>query len=276
MHLYEALPGTTVADIARSEAETPGLGASDEATLSQLHPLTRNAASVLLAKPALGRLAPPGSNRRNIAVGQRLFHLVIPGRRPLTVPVTIGRRRVRRLFHIVVRLDVPQDQIRVCVYLSEVKAQQLAVRLRQQSHAGSLAVRFNKFLARRLPPILHGRRPKRLRIVHAGIPPGQSPASVLQRLPGLVPETFIAKMQEWLVHGFSEFIKTQSQKFLAATEAPADGVTLRFTIEHPPGLKELSQALVEKGPAGSTIAETIAKAGQPNVRVEVFPGHKCD
>jgi hypothetical protein len=40
VHLYEALPGTTVADIARSETETPGLGAADEATVSQLHPLT--------------------------------------------------------------------------------------------------------------------------------------------------------------------------------------------------------------------------------------------
>ena len=54
-------------------------------------------------------------------------------------------------------------------------------------------------------------------------------------------------MQEWLVHGFSEFIKTQSQKFLTATEDPADGVTLRFTIENPQGFKELGQALVEKG-----------------------------
>jgi hypothetical protein len=276
MYLYEALPGTTIADIARSEAETPGLGASDEATLSQLHPLTRNAAAVLLAKPGLGRVALLGADRRNVAVGQRLFHLVIPGRRPLTIPGGYGRRRVRRLFHLIVTLDVPQDQIRVSIYLSEVKAQQLAVRLRQQSHAGSVAVGFNKFVARRLPRILHGHRPKRLRIVHPGIPPGQSPTSVLQRLPGIVPEAFIAKVQEWLVHGFSEFMKTQSQKFLAATEDPADGVTLRFTIENPPGFKELSQAMVEKGPAGSTVAETIAKAGPPNIRVEVVAGHRCD
>ena len=62
------------------------------------------------------------------------------------------------------------------------------------------------------------------------------------------------------------------RQFLAATEDPADGVTLRFTIEHPQGLKELGQALVEKGPAGSKIAETIGKASQPNIRVEVFPG----
>jgi hypothetical protein len=276
MYLYEALPGTTMADIARGEAETPGLGASDEATLSQFHPFTRNAAAVLLGKPGLGRLAPPGSDRLNLAVGQRLFHLVIPGRRPLTVPVRFGRRRVRRLFHIIVTLDVPQDQIRVCVYLSEVKAQQLAVRLRQQSHAGSLAVSFNKFLTHRLPPILRGQSPKRIRIVHPGIAPGQSPALVLQRLPVIVPEVFITKLQGWLVHGFSEFIKTQSQQFLSATEAPADGLTLRFTVANPQGLKEIGQALVEKGPAGSTVASAIGDAGQPNVRVEVIAGHSCD
>ena len=176
VHLYEALPGTTVADIARSETETPGLGASDEATVSQLHPLTPEAASALLGKPGLGRSPLQGSDRQNVAAGQRLFHLAIPGRRPLTIPGRSGRRRVRRLFHINVTLDAPQDQIRVCIYISEVKAQKLAVRLRQQSHAGSLTVGFNKIVARRLPRILHGHRPRRLRIVHPGIPPGQSPA----------------------------------------------------------------------------------------------------
>jgi hypothetical protein len=276
VYLYEALPGTTVADIARSESETPGLGASDEATIAQLHPLTREAASALLGKPGLGRCPLPGSDRQNVAAGQRLYHLAIPGRRPLTIPGKPGRRHVRRLFRINVTLDGPQDQVRVCIFISEVKAQKLAVRLRQQSHAGSLAVGFNKFVARRLPGILHGRRPKRLRIVHPGIPPGQSPESVLQKLPGVVPRVFITKMQEWLVHAFSEFIKTQSQKLLAATEDPADGVTLKFTIEHPQGLKELGQALVEKGPSGSKVAETLGQGSQPNIRVEVLPGHKCD
>jgi hypothetical protein len=276
VHLYEALPGTTVADIARSETETPGLGASDEATVSQLHPLTPQAASVLLGKPGLGRSAPAGSNTWNVAAGQRLFHLVIPGGRPLTIPGPLGRRRLRRLFHINVTLDIPGDQIRVGIYFSEVKAQKVAVRLRQQAHSGSLTVGFSKFVARRLPRILHGQRPRRLRIVHPGIAPGQSPASVLQRLPGLVPQAFMAKLQEWLVHGFAEFIKTQSPKFLAATEDPADGVTLRFTIEHPQGLKELGQALVEKGPPASAIADAIGKGDRPSIRVEVWSGHKCD
>jgi hypothetical protein len=276
VHLYEALPGTTLADIARSESETPGLGASDEATVSQLHPFTPEAASALLGKPGLGRHSIRGAGRWNIPAGQRIYFLAIPGKRPLTFPGKRGRRRVRRLLHLNVTLDGPQDQIRVCLYISEVKAQKLAVRLRQQAHAGSLTVGFNKFIARRLPRILHGQRPRRLRMIYAGMTPGQSPESVLQKLPGIVPQAFITKMQGWLVHGFSEFIKTQAPKFLAATEDPADGVTLRFTIEHPQGLKELGQALAEKGASGSKVAETIATGSQPNVRVEIFPGHKCD
>lgn len=275
-HLYEALPGTTVADIARGESETLGLGASDEATVSQLHPLTQEAAAALLGKPGLGRHSIRGLGRWNIPAGQRIYYLAIPGKRPLTFLGKSGRRRVRRLLHLNVTLDGPQDQIRVCIYISEVKAQKLAVRLRQQSHAGSLTVSFNKFIVRRLPRILHGQRPRRLRIINAGMAPGQSPESVLQKLQGIVPEAFITKMQEWLVHGFSEFIKTQAPQFQAATEDPADGVTIRFTIEHPQGLKELGQAMVEKGHSGSKVAETIGAGSQPNVRVEISPGHKCD
>ena len=277
MHLYEALPGITAADIARNESDTLGLGSSEQPTVSQLHPLTPRAASALLGKPGLGRDLPSGSSRWNLAAGQRLFHLVIPGKRPLTVPGPWGRRVVPRLSHINVTLDFPGDQIRACIFISEVKAQKLAARLRQLSHPGSLSVGFNKFVARRLGPIMHGQSPRRLRVLHPGIPPGRSAESILQKLPGNVPQGFVTKMQEWLVHGFSEFIKTQSQQFLKAIEDPSsDGVTLRFTLEHPHGLKELGQALVEKGPPGSKIAETISQASQPNTRVEVLPGHKCD
>ena len=56
---------------------------------------------------------------------------------------------------------------------------------------------------------------------------------------------------------------------------PAEGVTLRFTIEHPPGLKEFCQALVEKGPAASSVASAIATGTAPTVRVEAVAGHRC-
>jgi hypothetical protein len=275
VHLYEILPGGTAGDIARSESETIGLGASDEATLSQLQPLTQEAAGVLLRAPGLGRKLPPGANIRTVMGGQRLYHLAIPNRRPLTARGRRGRSRVRRLARVYATLDHTQDLIRICIFLSEVKAQRLAVRLRQQSHAGSLTVGFHKLLSRRLPPILHGKRRKRLKIVHTAVPPGSASDSYLGRLPTIVPPAFVTRLQEWLVQAFAEFVKTQSQKFISAAEDPADGVTLEFIIEHPPGLKELGQALAEKGASGAQIAETVAKGGRPTVRVEAHSGHKC-
>ena len=40
VYLYEALPGTSLVDIARGERETLGPGLSDEVNATQLHPLT--------------------------------------------------------------------------------------------------------------------------------------------------------------------------------------------------------------------------------------------
>ena len=60
-----------------------------------------------------------------------------------------------------------------------------------------------------------------------------------------------------------------------ATENAADGITFAFTLEHPPGLKELGQAMVERGAAGGVIADAISKGAAPTMRVEVFAGRRC-
>jgi hypothetical protein len=136
-----------------------------------------------------------------------------------------------------------------------------------------MAVQFHKLLSRRLAPLVQGRRSRRLRIVHADVTPGAA-STALDRLPPIVRQTFVTKMGEWLTSAFTEFAKTQAATFLAASEAPADGVTLAFRIEQPPGLKEIGQLLSEKGPAPTGLAERIARSASPSVRVEAFPGYK--
>jgi hypothetical protein len=274
VHLYEALPGTTISDIARGERETMGLGGADEATAAQLHPLTREAANVLLGKPGLGRPV-LDLDRRNVASGQRLYHLAIPGARSLTTPGAAGRRAVRRLSHLNVVLDGAKDEVRVTLFLSETRAQKLAVRVRQQAHAGSLAVAFHKFLARRLAPVLAGRHRRRLRIVHAGVTPGQLSGQGLHQLPEHLVRLLAAKVHEWLTHAFASFAKDKGAELLAATADPAVGVTLRFTISQPKGLKEFLQALAAKGPPATEVARLLADKSPPNVRVDVLPGHRC-
>ena len=58
---------------------------------------------------------------------------------------------------------------------------------------------------------------------------------------------------------FAEFAKAGAQKFLAAAEDPADGVSLIFTIAQPPGLKAIAQAIAQKGGAPADVAEAIAQ-----------------
>jgi hypothetical protein len=272
VYLYEALPGTSLADIARGERETLGPGLSDEANATQLHPLTPQAAAALLGKPGLGRALLPGAQDQSLAAGQRLYHLATGGR-VLMVPGHRGRPR-RRL-RVDVTLDGVQDQVRVCVFISEVKAQKLAARLRQASNIGLITAGFHRAIGRRLVRIFGGQVPPRLHIVLAAMRPGQSSALALQNLPPIATQTFVAKLQAWVVQAFAEFIKVQAPQVIAAADAMPEGMTFGFTLEHPPGLKALGQALVERGAAGSAIAEAISKGAAPTVRVEVFAGRRC-
>lgn len=275
IYLFEVLPGGTAADIARGERETPGLGSADEAAIEQLQPLTPSAAGLLLGKPALGRAVPPGSGVRSLAPGQRVYHMAL-GRRPLTTNPAMGRRKARKLARVHVTLDVPADVVRVSVFLSEVKAQRLAVRLRQQAHVGSLTVGFHKLLGRRLPHVLHGRRPRRLRVVHPSVLPGAAATAILGRLPSLVPQAFILKMQEWLTTAFAEFGRTQAQAYLTAAESPEDGVTLVFTIGNPPGLAGIGRLLAQSGATSTDVLNAVTKAPAPKVQVAARSGYYRD
>ncbi|MEO0459091.1 MAG: hypothetical protein AAF152_21275, partial [Cyanobacteria bacterium P01_A01_bin.114] len=53
IHLYEAIPGTRLGQICQDEAHVPGLGMAE--ARSQLHPLTPEAAGMLLGEAGLGR-----------------------------------------------------------------------------------------------------------------------------------------------------------------------------------------------------------------------------
>ncbi|MFZ5893594.1 MAG: hypothetical protein ACOY0T_21205 [Myxococcota bacterium] len=272
MHLYEALPGATLPEIAREEGEASN-GAKPSAV--DLHPLTPRAAGLLLGEPRLGRDLPWGSGPRGVGVGQRLYRLAIPGRRLLITPGRLGRARPRRSGGLRIQLDCSKDEIRVCIFLSEVKAQRLAVRLRRQAHAGAVAASFHRYVAKRLPAILRGDRPARVRVIQAGLSPSDSLGSALKRLPQDATAALTSKLQEYLVQAFADFAKGSAQQFTTAAEDTADGITIKFALARPAGLALLGKALLPGGQA-TGLAAAIAAGAKPEVSIQVIPGHKCD
>lgn len=273
-YLYEALPGTTASDIVRGES---GSLASDLVDAAQLQLLTREAAGALLGRPGLGRNPSPGTSPSALPAGSRLYHIAVPGRHlPFSPLRRRGGQRGRRMLHLNVVLDSVRQQLRVSIFLSEVKAQKLSARLRQNAHMGSLATTLQKLTSKRISVRLRGLRPRGLRIVHPRIAPGPTRQAALERLPAAIPPNFISKVQEWVVTGLTDFFRTHSAKYVEAADQPADGVTLVIAVEQPAGLTEIGQALAGNGLAIDRISEAVAKGGAPKVTVDVFAGHKCE
>lgn len=244
------------------------MGSSEAYTL--LHPLTPEAATTLLDEPGLGRevAARYLVNPYTTGEGQRFYHLSIPGKRPLVTPGPGGLRRMRRPTRVSLVLAFPANQIRVYVYLSEVRAQRVALRLRQQAHVGMAVTSLKGIIERGLRASLTGGR-GRLKIIHEAAAPGQGQGT-LGRLPSMVPPVLLNRVQQWVITHLAGYLKQQGQQFVAATENAADGVTLVITIANPPGFRQLRQALKGKLPS---LASLSMSDGTPDVTVRVAPGY---
>jgi len=268
VHLYEAMPGTLPSDIARQEEKISGLHSADGH--DQLHPLTTEAAALLAGEPGLGRDIDPEQplDPHTATAGERFYYLEVPGKRPLTVTEPSGRAKARRLTQLRLILDFPKNEIRIYLFLSEIRAQEIAVKLRQHAHIGMITTRLQQIIDRGLRRALRGAF-GRLKIVHEAATPGQG-LGALRRLPSLVPQVLLRRLQEWVLKGLSDQLKQRTDEYIKAAEDTVDGVTLVITIENPPGFPQLRQAL--KG-QGLSLASLKMSDGTPPVQIKIIPGY---
>ncbi len=268
-HLYETIQGTQLSELARMEQHTPGLGAAD--SHEQLHPLTPEAAGVLLGEPELGRDGNEAADPHSAPAGQRLYYLEIPGRKPLGIPAAPGRAQGRRPTQLRLVLDFAKDEIRIHFFLSEIRAQHVAVRLRRQGHVGRVVAHLRRYVERGLRNSLSGVF-GRLKIVHEAVTPDQWLAA-LRRLPSFVPRILLGRLLEWVLKALGENLQQNATLFIKAAEDTADGVTVIFIISNPPGFAQLRQALKGKG---VSLGSLRVSGDAPKVSVRFAPGYVRD
>lgn len=267
-HLYEAMPGAYLQGIARLEENTPGLNIPDG--YKQLHPLTPEAAEFLLGEPELGREVEPESttDAHTPAVGQRFYYLEIVGKKPLLMPGTAGRARARRSTQFKLIFDFPKNEIRIRLFLSEIRAQEIAVKLRSHAHVGAVVARLGRIVRRGLRRAFAGGF-GRMKIVHEAVTPDQW-LGALRRLPSLVPQVLMGRLQEWVLKALTDHLKQHSEEFIKAAEDTADGVMLVINLSNPPGFPQLRQALKGKG---ISLAGLKLSDGAPVAKIKVIPGY---
>jgi hypothetical protein len=272
LHLYEATPGATTHEIVRSDKDNvPGLGASAEL----LQPLTPEAAMAFLQEPELGREVSSEylDSSDQLALGQRLYYLEIPGARPQVVPTGPGRpHAARRASHVHLKLDFPRNRIQVYIFLSEAASQEIASLLRQRAPAGVVLSRLKAEYARDLNAALSGRLNRRVKLVHEAVVPDQflGLGTALKRVHPKYLQLLRRRLHRWLRQRLVEHLQQQAQKLIAATENPADGVTLVVTFTNPPGLPNLRSML---GGGSATVSGGGPPKGMPETSIEVVPGH---
>jgi hypothetical protein len=272
VHLYEAIPGTLLSQVCKSEKYFPGLGSTS--TWNNLHPLTPEAAGIMIDEPGLGREMPPKylDHQPLTAVGQRLYYLEIPEARPQAVPTAGGAPKPRRIRQVHIRLNFPRDQIQVKVFLSEAVAQAIAVDLRKQAIAKAIS-QMRSVYEPRLTTILSGKHQSHSKIIHGKVAPKESRGRKLRSLPSTVREALSKKLIEWMGQSLSTYLQQKPQDFISASENPADGVMCKFTFTNPPGFAVLRKAL--RGESVN-LQEMLSATGMPDVNIQVSPGFSRD
>jgi hypothetical protein len=277
VHLYQAIPGTTLRRIASCEKGVPGLGTSSKAAAMQIHPLTVEAASALIQQPKLGRDVHGSyrSSRRCIAVGARFYYLEIAGARPVTVPGAAGAQAdVRRTSEVNLTLDFPKDEFRVFAYLSETSAQEIAAGIRKQDLTSVLVLAKRVYEAG-VQAALAGDIERHVKILTEATPQEQLFGIQLRQLAEIVKQRLAAKVVDWIGQAFSEYVKSGAGELVAATEDPADGVTIVVQIANPPGAPLVRKLLNGEG-IGALGDLGSAFKGTPRFGVKTVAGFRFD
>jgi hypothetical protein len=269
VHLFQAIPGTTLSRIAVLEKRTPGLGPGNPSAWTHIHPLTEQASGLLLSEPGLGKDVDARflESRNMTAVGQRFYYLELPrsgggavtpikGSRPSEVNLTI---------------DLRASQIRVAAFLSEPDAQKIV--------AAGPAIGNQVALT-----LVSGLASGAINSVRSGV---SRHVNILREANGeLQGEDFwqaIAsevgkKILVWFLEELAKallsllkaalvrYLNTRLAEFTTAARNPAYGVTLVFTYGHP-GLRIWQAILAGRLPNWGD-ARAAAKALQfPSVNV---------
>jgi hypothetical protein len=271
MHLYRAVPGASLARIGALERRLPGLAREAGYAVEDFHPLTPEAAGYLLREPGLGSPVAPEhlASRDGSVVGQRFFRLEIEGAPMPLVALRNGRTVAPRSSELNLSLDFCRSQLRACLFLSEREAQRMATALRERGRAGTVAAALYSMLRDGLVRSLSGEAPGHLCVVLERARHVHGSGAALRRLPQQVQARLAITLAEWAGRGLSELLAEQSQRFIAATEEDADGITLTITLEAPPGLSELRSAI---GGGLVDTSMTWAPQAPPETRLDIVPG----
>jgi hypothetical protein len=275
VHLYEAILGTLLSQIAEGEKGVPGLGSGSREAWSKIHPLTPQAASLLLGEGQLGRDVDPRFLRdhNNVGVGQRFYYI------ELTQSGGGGQKGVvqpGQPSQVNVTIDLQASHVVVNVFFSEADSQRIVAS--GPNVGATTAVRIAEGLAAATFNSISSGPTKHVTFIREatgelegedfwqGIAKEAAKKIVIWLLVELG-KALLTMLKAALIRYFN----SQMASFTTATRNPADGVTVILTFHHP-GLRVLHVALAGRVPDMSDVRAAAKALQLPSVKI--VPGLK--
>lgn len=273
VHVFEAMPGTTLRQVAQRER---ALARAAGRPWSRIHPLGRRAAAVLLREPRLGVKVAPVFRRshQRIAVGQRFFYLEPVGATATAAPAA-GSVRTAATASAAgsptqgwITVDLVRSRASVAIYLSEGEAQGVAAAVRDGRGAAVL-VRAAVTAYRAMEAGLADGS-GRLRVVRDASMPMRRPASPMGRLSPAFRARMFRDLRRAALPALSRWARERGPELARAAADPAQGVTLVVTLPGAAAAADVRRAL--SGVAGPDPRGAVAPASGSAAEVTVRPG----
>lgn len=311
VHLYEAINDTWLSRISKYE-NLPGLNSAEKYSWEQLHPLTPQAASLLLKEPGLGKNVEHKYtvSRHKIAIGQRFYFLEINGARlrmpavdhsrhhhqPGTTPDT---RIPSQSSDIQVVINFIKSEIRFNYYFSEEDSKTTIEKINNNDFVGA-AMGLRRTVRDVLQNILIKNIESNVKIIHEAMPElylenynsnqeNFAPLAALGRAVGGIAvnagKEVITKIVEKLINSLSElaynalvnYFKARAIEFKQAQAAPQDGVTVKIIWINIPGMSTI-RAIIN-AIRGNLSVGNLADLVLPNIPtpdIKILPGKNFD
>lgn len=273
MHIYQAAPGTTLSAISRFDRSAAGANGTLPPT--SFHPLTPQAAGMLLREPRLGAQVPRAfmSSRNRIAAGQRFYVLqpIGPSGSIASMhapsPAALKRLAPSRAW---LSVNAPKGRIVIGLYLSESDAQQIAEAIRKGSGTASLL----KALLQASRTIGLGTAPRAVQKEDQEEAEEQLAGSLGRMAPAAILKALRRRLAAWVLPELAKWVKASSEAFVRAAQHPDPGVTIRVRLAGVPGLGQIRQIAAGVALPGGIANVLHAMRGKPAINISVVPGRR--
>jgi len=269
MHIYQSATGTTLPRMIRVDRGNGG-GRARFAS-SQVHPLTPQAAGLLLREPNLGVAIAPAflRSRNRIAVGQRFYLLEPIGAAGALAMSAAGGAAATRLApsRAWTVVNLRRSKITVGLYLSEADAQTAAEGIRQGRGSAALLQALASLYKSAAQPTAAAPN-GHVRVVREDSEDHEELAPAAPSLPPATMALLRQRLDAWVLPALANWSRDNGEAFARAAAHPDPGVTVRIRLTSVPGLDAIGSA------NAAAVSTKNALEGTPAISISVTSGRR--